>query len=174
MSGIYDETEVRYSYRKLTRLLIERKLTISTMESVTAGLIASLITDTEGASSVLKGAFITYCNEAKVMQGVPQAVIDSFSVYSEETAQAMARACAAAYGADIGIGVTGTAGNTDPANPDFSVPGRVFFAISVNGDVRSRSAALRPQLDRLAFKLAVAKVICDELLQRLESRDIIG
>ncbi|MGN0960180.1 MAG: CinA family protein, partial [Coriobacteriales bacterium] len=51
-------------YRQLTLLLIERGLSASTMESCTGGLIASLITDTEGSSAVLKGAFVTYSNEA--------------------------------------------------------------------------------------------------------------
>lgn len=64
----YDEAAVRDGYRKLTRLLIEKKMTITTMESATSGQIASLITDTEGSSAVLKGAFVTYCNEAKMMQ----------------------------------------------------------------------------------------------------------
>lgn len=47
------------------------------------------------------------------MQGVPAEVIGKYTVYSKETAEAMARACADAYKADIGIGVTGTMGNID-------------------------------------------------------------
>ena len=97
-------------FEKITKLLIERRLTITTMESITAGLIASLLTDTEGSSAVLKGAFVTYSNEAKILQGVPAETIEKYTVYSQETAEAMARACARAYQADIGIGVTGTAG----------------------------------------------------------------
>ena len=65
----YRENNIRENYRKLTRLLISKGLTITTMESATSGQIASLITDTEGSSAVLKGAFVTYCNEAKIMQG---------------------------------------------------------------------------------------------------------
>ena len=65
MEKIYNESDIRHDYRKLTKLLIERGMTITTMESATSGQIASLITDTEGSSAVLKGAFVTYCNEAK-------------------------------------------------------------------------------------------------------------
>ena len=79
-------------------------MTITTMESATSGQIASLITDTEGSSAVLKGAFVTYCNEAKIMQGVPAEIIDKYTVYSTQTAEAMAKACTAVYQADIGIG----------------------------------------------------------------------
>jgi nicotinamide mononucleotide (NMN) deamidase PncC len=56
-------------------MLIKKHLTVSTMESATSGQIASLITDTEGSSAVLKGAFITYCNEAKIMQGLFQHIL---------------------------------------------------------------------------------------------------
>ncbi len=168
MSARYVEKEIRDAYRNLTKLLIERNLSITTMESATSGQIASLITDTEGSSAILKGAFVTYSNEAKIMQGVPAEIIDRFSVYSRETAEAMAKACAAAYHADIGIGVTGTMGNIDPANPDASVPGQVYFAIDLKGDISSYYIELKPRPDRLAYKLAVAGEIYDALMERLQ------
>ena len=112
----YNESDIRKDYHNLTKLLIEKNMTITTMESATSGQIASLITDTEGSSAILKGAFITYCNEAKIMQGVPAEILDKYTVYSKETAEAMAKACAKTYNANIGIGVTGTMGNIDPAN----------------------------------------------------------
>ena len=51
MEKIYNESDIRHDYRKLTKLLIERGMTITTMESATSGQIASLITDTEGSSA---------------------------------------------------------------------------------------------------------------------------
>ena len=72
MDKKYEEANIRNDYRKLTKLLIEKKMTVTTMESATSGQIASLITDTEGASAVLRGAFITYCNEAKIMRFIPR------------------------------------------------------------------------------------------------------
>ena len=162
------EQEIRDNYQRLTKLLIEKKLTITTMESATSGQIASLITDTEGSSAVLKGAFITYCNEAKIKQGVPAEILDKYTVYSRETAEAMAKACAEAYGANIGIGVTGTMGNVDPANPEASVPGQVYFAISLNGIVKSYYVELDPQPTRLAYKLAVAEEVYERLMDSME------
>ena len=94
MTKHYIESDIRKNYRALTKCLIEKHLSITTMESATSGQIASLITDTVGASAILKGAFITYSNEAKIMQGVPAEIIDTYSVYSKETAEAMACACA--------------------------------------------------------------------------------
>ena len=167
MNKIYDEAAIRADYRCLTKLLIERGLYITTMESATSGQIASLITDTEGASSIMKGAFVTYSNEAKIRQGVPAEVIETYSVYSRETARAMAEAARQAYAANIGIGVTGTMGNVDPANAQASIPGQVYFAISVDGDVKDFYVELAPQPTRLAYKLAVSKEVYDALMRIL-------
>ena len=176
----YNEQEIRGHYRRLTKLLIDRKYTITTMESATSGQIASLITDTEGSSAVLKGAFITYSNEAKILQGVPAETIEKYTVYSRETAEAMAAACMKTYNAQIGIGVTGTMGNVDPANPEASVPGQVYFAIGMdNGicsgdgttsgqpDIESFHLELAPQPSRLMYKLAVAEEVYKVLIAKL-------
>ena len=167
---IYIEEETRGHYHSLTKLLIEKGLTITTMESATSGQIAALITDTEGSSAVLKGAFITYSNEAKIQQGVPAEILEKYTVYSQETAEAMAAACMKAYKADIGIGVTGTMGNVDPANPEASVPGQVYFAVGVragNGAICADSfhIELEPQPSRLMYKLAVAEEVYRRLIR---------
>ena len=81
----------------------------------------------------------------------------------------MACACAKAYLADIGIGVTGTMGNIDPANLNDSVPGQVYFAIKIHNTVSSYYVELEPQPTRLAYKLAVAKEVYDKLIEILES-----
>ena len=165
MENRYDEQEIRNDYKKLTLKLIEKGLMITTMESATSGQIASLITDTEGSSAIMKGAFVTYSNEAKIQQGVPKEIIETYTVYSKETARAMAEACRKAYAANIGIGVTGTMGNVDPANKEASIPGQVYFAISFNGEVRDYYRENIPQETRLAYKLAVAKEVVDELMK---------
>ena len=164
---VCDEKKVREHYERLTKALIKMGLTITTMESATAGQIASLLTDTEGSSAVMKGAFITYSNEAKVMQGVPKSVIDENSVYSEETAIAMAEAARQAYKADISVGVTGTMGNIDPANKEASNLGQVYFAIIINDKVLSFSRKIPAQPSRLLYKLFVADMIYYELAKEL-------
>lgn len=156
------EKEIREKYKKLTEKLIEKELTVTTMESCTSGLIASLITDSEGASAALKGAFVTYSNEAKIMQGVPAETIEKFGVYSKETAAEMAKACRRAYSADIGIGITGTFGNLDPNNPD-SVTGKVFFAFDKNGEISVFERNFSKKESRFDYKIAAAKEVADEL-----------
>lgn len=168
---VCNEKMVRERYGKLTKCLIDKGLTITTMESATAGQIASLITDTEGSSAVMKGAFVTYSNEAKVMQGVSKAIIDECSVYSEDTARAMAKAAQDAYKADISIGVTGTMGNVDSANKDASNPGQVYFAIIKDDKVLSFSRKIPAQPNRLLYKLFVADMIYYELAKELNIAD---
>lgn len=167
MNKVYCEADIRNDYKKLTNLLKERRLTITTMESATSGQIASLITDTEGSSAILKGAFITYCNEAKIMQGVSKEVIEKYSVYSKETAISMAKACAKAYSANIGIGVTGTMGNVDENNIEVSVPGEVYIGIYVDGEIYAYDVKIEAMETRFEYKMAVAKEIYDVLMERL-------
>ena len=122
------DEKIRELYRRITEKLIEKQQTVSTMESCTSGQVASLITDTEGASAVFPGGFVTYSNEAKIRAGVPESVIREHGVYSTECASAMAKACKDSFRTEIGIGVTGSFGNVDPNNAD-SVPGVVYCSI---------------------------------------------
>lgn len=121
---------------KIIKNLISTHTTISTMESCTSGLIASMITDTEGASAIFPGGYVTYLNETKVHAGVDAGIIEKYGVYSAECAEAMARTAAKNFGTDIAIGITGTTGNVDPNNAD-SVQGQVFFCILINGQAYS-------------------------------------
>lgn len=162
---------IREQYQKITRLLIRQKRTITTMESATSGQIASLLTDTEGASAILKGAFVTYSNEAKIMQGVPKEVIDRYSVYSVQTAEAMALACKKAYQADIGIGITGTMGNVDPENEAFSTPGTVYFSVAAEEGMFTEKVEIPVQPTRLLYKLAAAARVAEVLLMVLEQME---
>lgn len=157
------EKEIRAKYSDLVKHLIENNLSITTMESCTGGQIASLITDTEGSSAIMKGAFVTYSNEAKIRIGVSKETIREYGVYSKETAVEMARVCREYYDADIGIGVTGSFGNTDPNNED-SVPGEVYFAIATRKETRSFYFKVPEQPSRLYYKLYMADKIAMELL----------
>jgi PncC family amidohydrolase len=162
-----DEIEVRKKYEKLTKRLIQKKLTITTMESITCGQIASLITDTQGASAVLKGAYVTYSNEAKIKQGVSAETIENYGVYSKETARAMAAACKQSYGADIGIGITGSTGNVDPNNQD-SIPGQVYFAIAFGEKIQDGYFEMGELLSRIAYKMYAANEVVELLFKLVE------
>lgn len=114
--------------QEIVKTLIEKNLRITTMESCTGGFLISAITDVEGASNITDGGFVTYSNKQKVAMGVPSETIDTYGVYSEETALKMAEVCRAKMKADIGIGITGTLSNVDINNLD-SIQGEVYFCI---------------------------------------------
>ena len=161
--------EVQNKYAKLTSNLIEKEFTISTMESCTSGLIASLLTDIDGASKAVKGGFVTYSNKIKIVCGVSAEVIEKYGVYSKQTAKEMAKRCKAAYSSDIGVGVTGLLGTSDPNNKG-SLPGEVYFAIDYNGKVNDMYINVPDQGSKFLNKVYAAGKICDELLKMFEGK----
>ena len=100
----------------IVETLTKRNKTMATMESCTGGLIASTITNIDGASEILKFSAITYSNEYKVKMGVDRELIDKYSVYSMEVARNMALKISEFTKADYGIGVTGKLGKEDLYN----------------------------------------------------------
>ena len=114
----------------IIKKLIDTHTTVSTMESCTSGMIASTITDTEGASAIFPGGYVTYLNETKIFIGVEEEIIRKYGVYSKECAEEMARTVQEKLHTDIAIGITGTTGNIDPNNAD-SMQGVVYFCIRV-------------------------------------------
>ena len=114
----------------IIKKLIDTHTTVSTMESCTSGMIASTITDTEGASAIFPGGYVTYLNETKIFIGVEEEIIRKYGVYSKECAEEMARTVQEKMHTDIAIGITGTTGNIDPNNAD-SMQGVVYFCIRV-------------------------------------------
>ena len=73
-------------FEKLVNKLIEKKLKITSMESCTGGCFLSSITDIENSSKVTDGGIITYSNEMKNKYGVSKTCINTYGVYSTETA----------------------------------------------------------------------------------------
>lgn len=115
-------------FEQVTKRLIGSHQTITFMESCTAGLLASLLTDTEGASAIFRGSIVTYSNEEKIRAGVDPEIIRKNGVYSAECARSMALAACSKYKTDFAVGITGTTGNVDPENSD-SQTGKVYFCI---------------------------------------------
>ena len=64
----------------IIKKLIDTHTTVSTMESCTSGMIASTITDTEGASAIFPGGYVTYLNETKIFIGVEEEIIRKYGV----------------------------------------------------------------------------------------------
>ena len=87
------------------------RLKIVTAESCTGGLVAALLTDIAGSSSVFERGFVTYSNKAKEeMLGVPGDVLADFGAVSEPVARMMAEGALANSRANIAVSITGVAG----------------------------------------------------------------
>lgn len=114
--------------RDVVNLLIEKKMTIATMESCTGGFVASSITDIDGSSSVLKFSAVTYSNEYKIKMGVSKDIIDKYSVYSINVAREMAKKISDFASSDIGVGITGKINRVDENNL-FGDDNKIYYAI---------------------------------------------
>lgn len=116
------------SLKKLIEKLIDKKYTISTMESCTGGGLANAITNIEGSSDVFKYGAVTYSNEYKIKMGVSKAIIDEYSVYSKEVAREMSKNISLFTFSDYGIGITGKL-NKEDKNNLFGDDNTVFISI---------------------------------------------
>lgn len=95
----------------LVKLLKKQKLTITTAESCTGGMLCARLVNVPGASDVLNLSAVTYANEAKQrILNVSKDVLEKYGAVSEQTARAMAEGAAAFAGADVALSVTGIAG----------------------------------------------------------------
>lgn len=119
---------------RLVKKLIEKGYHISCAESCTGGKVTAAIVDVADASKVLNASIVTYSNEAKMHYlGVEASALEKYGAVSVETAREMAMGIAKANHAEIGVGVTGTAG---PGGGTKEKPvGTVCFGFSINGDV---------------------------------------
>ena len=135
------------TFKDIIEELTKRGETIATMESCTGGGVANAITSIEGASEVLKFSAVTYSNEYKIKMGVSKDVIDTYSVYSMETAHEMALNISKFANADIGIGITGKLNRADQNN-NFGKDNEVFISnlykdkyydMDINVDKKSRA-----------------------------------
>ena len=88
--------------------------TVSIAESLTGGGLGHALTQVPGASEVFMGGIIAYTADVKInVLGVPRAIIDEFSVVSEEVAIAMANGAREKIGTTWAISTTGVAGPGD-------------------------------------------------------------
>ncbi len=155
---------------KLVKLLAERRLTVTTAESCTGGLVSALITSVSGASDVLECALVAYAPRIKHdFLGVPAETIERHGVISAECAAAMAEGAAKYFAADCALALTGYAGPTggDRENP----VGTVWIAavIPIDGAHTSKTVTRRVQIegDREAVRSGAALAALSLLFELL-------
>lgn len=98
--------------------LARRRETVAVAESLTGGMIATLLTDHAGASTYLLADVVAYSNASKHdLLGVDPALVEAYGAVSEPVCRAMAEGARARTGATWALSTTGIAGPTG-ATPD--------------------------------------------------------
>ena len=96
---------------KLQNLLRKSKKTITTAESCTGGLVASMITKISGSSDIFNGSIVTYSNSIKNKElGVLNESLDKFGAVSKQVVFEMLDGVLKKFEADFAIAISGIAG----------------------------------------------------------------
>lgn len=133
-SNVYTTEADTTLERAVVDLLAANKLTVSTVESCTGGMLASRIINVPGVSDVYKSGYITYSNKAKrKILGVKKPLLEKKGAVSEEVAIEMAKGAAVISKAEVTVAVTGIAG---PGGGTEEKPvGLVYIACNVCGRI---------------------------------------
>lgn len=140
------------------------KVTMTTAESCTGGLVASRITDVAGASEVFLGGWVTYSNEAKMRDlGVKEETLAKYGAVSGAVAAEMAVGARKRAGADWAVSVTGIAGpgGGSPGKP----VGLVYLGLAGASGVETLEKKLVP--DRKTFKVMASQVALNLLRMKI-------
>ncbi|WP_457643276.1 CinA family nicotinamide mononucleotide deamidase-related protein [Persephonella sp.] len=95
------------------RILKEKKLTLSTAESSTGGLISARVVNVPGSSQYFIGSVVSYSNRIKTdILGVSRTDLEKYGAVSEPVARQMAEGVRVLLKTDISVSDTGIAGPT--------------------------------------------------------------
>ncbi len=134
-------------HARISALLREQGLTLSTAESCTGGLAAKRMTDLPGASQVFCGGVVCYTNQVKRdVLGVSQNTLDDFGAVSPQTAAELAQGVCRCTGSDIGLSFTGVAG---PDPDEGKEVGLVYIGLAHGEQVWVKEVHLGTARDRV-------------------------
>jgi nicotinamide-nucleotide amidase len=136
MGLMMDDQKFEKQVSSVVLRLKNRKLSVVTAESCTAGLLSALLSKAEGAGEVLKGGFVCYAKDQKTIAlGVPADLLNQKTAVAGEVVTAMALGALEQSNADLALAVTGVLG-PEP-DEDGNPVGLVYIArCSRDGDER--------------------------------------
>lgn len=151
---------------KLGQSLITQQQTITSAESLTAGLFLSTLANVPGISQVLPGGFVTYSAETKAsMVGVSMDLINQKGVVSAEVAEAMVKGAQQKLTTDWAVSFTGVAG---PGPADGHAAGTVYMGLAKpDGDIKSQKKIFKG--DRLSVRSQAVETMMTWVLDELEN-----
>jgi len=149
---------------RVLELLRERGATLTTAESCTGGLIASMLTRIPGSSDGFHAGFVTYANTIKhSLLGVDEGVLDREGAVSEPVVRQMALGALDRAAAEYAIAVSGIAG-PDGGTADKPV-GTVWLAWGTRDALKT--CCLRWPVERTLFQTMVAAAGLDMIRRTL-------
>lgn len=156
--------DVDHAARVLLERACDREISLATAESCTGGLLASLLTDVDGASHAFDRGFVVYTNAAKAeLLGIPPTLIEDAGAVSEAVARAMAEGALRASQAQVALAVTGFAGRGAPGDE----PGLVHFACAREGRPTAHREEHFGDVGRGPVRIACLRVGLDMLAEAL-------
>lgn len=139
--------------QKVLQLLRERGASLTTAESCTGGLIASMLTRVPGSSDGFHAGFVTYSNAIKQsVLGVRETTLAAYGAVSEAVVREMALGALERSGADYAIAVSGIAG-PDGGTAEKPV-GTVWLAWGSRDRLRTRGLCW--PVERTLFQTMIA------------------
>jgi nicotinamide-nucleotide amidase len=145
---------------RVMRRLCEENLCVTTAESCTGGLLASLLTDIEGCGRGFERGFVTYSGEAKKeLLGLSADKVDENEAVNADVARAMADGALDRSRADIALSVTGFAGPGGPGDEE----GLVFMACARRGRLTLVEERHYGRVGRGAVRIEALKTLLDML-----------
>lgn len=164
--NIYGEGETSLE-EVVGKLLVDKKMTISTAESCTGGMVAATLINYAGISEVFMEGAVTYSNEAKMRRlGVKQETLDNFGAVSEECAREMAEGIAKAANTRIGVSTTGLAGPDGGTNK--KPVGLVYIGLSIDGETKVKKFNFKASRQRVRTRTMM--ILLDWIRRELEKR----
>lgn len=141
---------------KLTKILIENNLIISTAESCTGGLVSSMLTDISGSSAFVKQNFVTYSNDSKrEILGVSFETLNTHGAVSAECAFEMAEGLMKKTNCDISLCTTGIAGPT--GGTEEKPVGLCYISCRCKDETKVKKVLLNSNIERRRMKQLFAK-----------------
>ena len=118
-------------YKKILNKLINKKISISTAESCTGGLLAYSFIKNQDSSKIFRAGYITYSNELKIKElNVKKISLKKFGAVSSQVANEMIKGLYQKNKTNICISTTGIAG---PGGATKNKPvGLVYIGIRTN------------------------------------------
>ena len=144
---------------EIGKILIEKNLKISTVESCTGGLLSSKLTDVSGSSAYITLNLITYANEAKIK--MLNVNIDSEGVVSENCAYQMAKGLYELTNSEICVSTTGIAG---PTGGTVAKPVGLMYSTIYS---QNRFKTYKIQVDSNFNRIKIKELFVEEVLKNI-------